>query len=103
MYCGSDDHDCGPHQYDRVDPTHFVGVLAVFAAAAFYLLPSANKMSEYLASIIHNGVVIHKIGEEYTKIRDLEIDLSEERDYPAMALEREIRVNDMTFTYPGDG
>lgn len=32
------------------DPTHFVGVLAVFAAAAFYLLPSANKMSEYLAS-----------------------------------------------------
>ena len=80
------------------DPTHFVGVLAVFAAAAFYLLPSANKMSEYLASIIHNGVVIHKIGEEYTKIRDLEIDLSEERDYPAMALEREIRVNDMTFT-----
>ena len=82
------------------DPTHFVGVLAVFAAAAFYLLPSANKMSEYLASIIHNGVVIHKIGEEYTKIRDLEIDLSEERDYPAMALEREIRVNDMTFTYP---
>ena len=78
------------------DPTHFVGVLAVFAAAAFYLLPSANKMSEYLASIIHNGVVIHK----YKKIRDLEIDLSEERDYPAMALEREIRVNDMTFTYP---
>ena len=66
------------------DPTHFVGVLAVFAAA----------------SIIHNGVVIHKIGEEYTKIRDLEIDLSEERDYPAMALEREIRVSDMTFTYP---
>ena len=57
-------------------------------------------MSEYLASIIHNGVVIHKIGEEYTKIRDLEIDLSEERDYPAMALEREIRVSDMTFTYP---
>ncbi len=44
--------------------------------------------------------MIHKIGEEYTKIRDLEIDLSEERDYPAMALEREIRVNDMTFTYP---
>ena len=50
------------------DPTHFVGVLAVFAAAAFYLLPSANKMSEYLASIIHNGVVIHKIGEEYTPV-----------------------------------
>lgn len=54
-------------------PEQFVGTLAVFAAAAFALLPSANKMSEYLGSIIHNGVVIHKIGEEYAAIRDMEI------------------------------
>lgn len=82
------------------DPSHFVGVLAVFAAAAFYLLPSANKMSEYLASIIHNGVVIHKIGNEYVKIRDLEIDIEQKKDYKNVKLEKEIRVENMTFTYP---
>lgn len=82
------------------DPAHFIGVLGVFAAAAFYLLPSANKMSEYLASIIHNGVVIHKIGEEYVKIRDLEIDIEQKKDYKPVTLAKEIRVEDMTFTYP---
>lgn len=82
------------------DPSHFVGVLAVFAAAAFYLLPSANKMSEYLASIIHNGVVIHKIGNEYVKIRDLEIDIEQKKDYKNVKLEKEIRVENMAFTYP---
>ena len=57
------------------------GTLAVFAAAAFALLPSANKMSEYLGSIIHNGVVIHKIGEEYAAIRDMEIQTEKEENY----------------------
>ena len=82
------------------DPAQFVGTLAVFAASAFYLLPSANKMAEYLASIIHNGVVIHKIGEEYAKIRDMDIEIKKEENYEKMILDQEIRVSDMTFSYP---
>ena len=38
-------------------------------------------MSEYLGSIIHNGVVIHKIGEEYAAIRDMEIQTEKEEKY----------------------
>lgn len=82
------------------DPVHFVGVLAVFAAAAFYLLPSANKMSEYLASIIHNGVVINKISDTYVNIRDLEIDIEQKKEYKTVTLDKAICVEDMTFTYP---
>lgn len=82
------------------DPTQFVETLAVFAGAAFALLPSANKMSEYLGSIIHNGVVIHRIGEEYAAIRDMDLDGVKEKNYPAVSLEKEIRVEDMTFRYP---
>lgn len=81
-------------------PEQFMGTLGVFAAAAFALLPSANKMSEYLGSIIHNGVVIHKIGEEYVAIRDMEIQISGEKDYKPVKLEREIRVENLTFRYP---
>lgn len=82
------------------NPTEFVGTLAVFAASAFYLLPSANKMAEYLASIIHNGVVIHKIGEEYGKIRDMDLEQTKEQNYSPVSLEKEIRVEDLTFSYP---
>lgn len=84
----------------NTEPTQFVETLAVFAAAAFALLPSANKMSEYLGSIIHNGVVIHRIGEEYAAIRDMEIDAEQKEEYKAVNLEKEIRVENMTFSYP---
>lgn len=47
---------------------HFIAVLGVFAVAAFKLLPSVNKISSYYASIIHNGVVIDKIRDEYRDI-----------------------------------
>ncbi len=82
------------------NPAEFVGVLAVFAAAAFYLLPSANKMSEYLASIIHNGVVIERIGNEYVKIRDMEEQDEQNQNYAPVKLEQEIKVEHMTFEYP---
>lgn len=82
------------------DPTQFVGTLAVFAAAAFYLLPSANKMADYLASIIHNGVVIKKVGEQYVAIRDLEVKTAKEENYKKVTLDKEIKVEDMTFHYP---
>lgn len=83
-----------------IDPEKFVGTLAVFAASAFCLLPSVNKMAEYLASIIHNGVVIHKIGEQYAEIRDMDLDDEETAAYDAISLEKEICVEDMTFSYP---
>jgi ABC-type multidrug transport system fused ATPase/permease subunit len=82
------------------DPGKFIGTLAVFAASAFCLLPSANKMSEYLASIIHNGVVIHKIGEQYAAIRDMELSDAAKADYKGISLDKEISVEGMTFTYP---
>ncbi len=84
----------------KTDSAELLGTLAVFAAAAFYLLPSANKMSEYLASIIHNGVVIHKIGEQYVAIRDTEITQTDKAAYSEVGFEREITVEHMTFTYP---
>lgn len=80
--------------------TELMSTLAVFAMSAFYLLPSANKVSEYLGSIIHNGVVIHKMGEEYVKIRDLEIKSEADKDYKPVALDKEICVENMTFQYP---
>lgn len=82
------------------DPTQFVETLAVFAASAFALLPSVNKMSEYLGSIIHNGVVIHKIGEEYTAIRDMDLESEKQKDYLPVFMEKEIRVENLTFCYP---
>ena len=71
-----------------VDSTQFVETLAVFAASAFCLLPSANKMSEYLGSIIHNGVVLHKIGDQYAAIKDMDIVIKKEKNYSIVFMTR---------------
>ena len=49
----------------NADNQHFIEVLAVFAVAAFKLLPSVNRIASYYAAVIHNGVVIDKIRGEY--------------------------------------
>ena len=52
------------------DTTQFIGVLGVFAAAAFKLLPSVNKISSYFAAIVHNAVVIEKVRDEYREMHE---------------------------------
>ena len=86
------------------DNQHFVVVLGVFAVAAFKLLPSVNKISSYYAAIIHNGVVIEKIRDEYREIAEnkekMEEAQAKKQSGKKISLEKEIRVEHMEFTYP---
>lgn len=83
---------------------HFIAVLAVFAVAAFKLLPSVNKISSYYAAIIHNGVVIEKVRDEYREIaanrEKMELAKAKKESGVAITLDNEISVEHMEFTYP---
>lgn len=85
------------------DTTQFVAILGVFAAAAFKLLPSVNKISSYFAAIVHNGVVIEKVRDEYREmyeekstVRELEVKSQEQQ----ISLDKEITVEHLEFSYP---
>ena len=88
----------------NTDSQHFIVVLGVFAVAAFKLLPSVNKISSYYAAIIHNGVVIEKIRDEYKEIaankEKMEEATAKKENGKEISLEKEIRVEHMEFTYP---
>lgn len=88
----------------NTDSQHFIVVLGVFAVAAFKLLPSVNKISSYYAAIIHNGVVIEKIRDEYKEIaankEKMEAAKAKKENGKEISLEKEIRVEHMEFTYP---
>ena len=86
-------------RYDNRSDTVCRNTCSVCGGSIF-LLPSANKMADYLASIIHNGVVIKKVGEQYVAIRDLEVKTAKEENYKKVTLDKEIKVEDMTFHYP---
>ena len=86
------------------DNQHFIVVLGVFAVAAFKLLPSVNKISSYYAAIIHNGVVIGKICDEYREIAENKEKMEQTRARKErgreVSLKKEICVEHMEFTYP---
>ncbi len=88
----------------NTDSQHFIVVLGVFAVAAFKLLPSVNKISSYYAAIIHNGVVIEKIRDEYKEIAANKEKWKKQKrkreNGKEISLEKEIRVEHMEFTYP---
>ncbi len=80
----------------------FITTLGVFAVAAFKLLPSVNKISGFLGTIIHNGVVVDIIAEELEHIRILEQNIGGERKEAEedISFERTICLDDISFHYP---
>ncbi len=88
------------------DTTQFIGVLGVFAAAAFKLLPSVNKISSYFAAIVHNAVVIEKVRDEYREMHETKLSGGQNKESAAktrektISLEREISVEHLEFSYP---
>lgn len=88
------------------DTTQFIGVLGVFAAAAFKLLPSVNKISSYFAAIVHNAVVIEKVRDEYREMNETKLSGGQNKESAAktrektISLEREISVEHLEFSYP---
>ena len=81
------------------EPTSFVPTLAVFAVAAFRLLPSVNKMASYVGTIMHSGVVVDEMCRRVQKTKSLEnkkkTDNSAKIDF-----DNRITVNNLTFQYP---
>lgn len=91
----------------NADSKQFVAILGVFAAAAFKLLPSVNKISSYFAAIVHNGVVIDKVRDEYREIHEHEKNIglssdgkAEETEHKIITLNNEIKVENLEFSYP---
>lgn len=90
----------------NADSKQFVAILGVFAAAAFKLLPSVNKISSYFAAIVHNGVVIDKVRDEYREIHEHEKNIglssdgkAEETEHKIITLNNEIKVENLEFSY----
>lgn len=81
---------------------NFITTLGVFAVAAFKLLPSVNKISGYLSTIIHNGIVVDIIAEELEHIRVLEGNIREEqiKTEEEISFQKEIGLQNVSFRYP---
>lgn len=84
------------------DITYFVPIISVFAVAAFRLLPSFNRITEYLGAIMYQKSAINSIYEDLKEIDELNAAKREEkRNEIVFSFEREISIRGLSFQYPG--
>ena len=84
------------------DITYFVPILSVFAIAAFRLLPSFNRITEYLGTILYQKSAITSIYEDLKEIDELNAQKREKnKEEKAIQFQNKIEIKDLTFSYPG--
>lgn len=84
------------------DITYFVPILSVFAIAAFRLLPSFNRITEYLGTILYQKSAITSIYEDLKEIDELNAQKWEKnKEEKAIQFQNKIEIKDLTFSYPG--
>ncbi len=83
------------------DAASFIPTISVFAMAAFRMLPSANRIAEYLSRIMFSKPAIDAIYHDLKEIEGLMGERRTRETAGEMVFEREIAVRDMSFHYPG--
>ncbi len=91
---------------------YFISTIAVFAIAAFRLLPSFNRIANYLSVILFNKAALNEVYKDLKEIEHLEdADFQEGMEMEIsqgnkmsqgkeLSLEKELRIEHLTFTYP---
>lgn len=82
---------------------YFVSTLSVFAIAAFRLLPSINRIANYMSVIMFNVPAINAVYQDLKQIDELEKsrkDKKEKTGNEPLALKEKIEIRDVSFRYP---
>ncbi|MCR4584651.1 MAG: ABC transporter ATP-binding protein/permease [Lachnospiraceae bacterium] len=84
------------------DVEGFVPILSVFATAAFRMLPSFNRVSGYLSSIMFNKPSVDAVYDdlmEIEKLKKTELEHIGEKE-EALSFKEAIALSDIVFAYP---
>lgn len=82
------------------DAASFIPTISVFAMAAFRMLPSANRIAEYLSRIMFSKPAIDAIYHDLKEIESLLENMKAAEDTADITFEKEITVRKISFHYP---
>ncbi len=83
------------------DIENFIPVISVFAVAAIRMLPSFNRISGYVASIMFHKPSLEAVYEDLKSIEKLRQALEEDNeDETVIALDKGVRCEGISFYYP---
>lgn len=87
------------------DISYFVPIISVFAVAAFRLLPSFNRITEYLGNIMYQKSAIDSVYHDLKEIEELNKQKSDQKECTGQELnfDKNIILKDISFSYPNSG
>ena len=79
----------------------FVPTLAIFAVAAMRMLPSFNRITEYMGGIMYNKASVDNVFLDLREAEELgKKELLQQHDIVKLSLKKEIKASNLVFTYP---
>lgn len=84
-----------------ISVAYFVPIISVFAVAAFRLLPSFNRITEYMGNIIYNKSAVDSIYKDLMEVEQLNASKVEvQKNKEKIFFNNAIRIKKLTFKYP---
>lgn len=85
-----------------VESEYFVSTMAVFAVAAFRLLPAFNRITGYISRIMFNKSGVSSVYDDLKQVEELDRKMEEEQDENLeLNFQKEIEIRNLKFRYPG--
>lgn len=81
--------------------TYFVPIISIFAIAAFRLLPSFNRITEYMGTIMYQKSAINSIYNDLKEVDELnKIKNQNQKKVHSLTFDTAVRMEDLSFRYP---
>lgn len=81
--------------------TYFVPIISIFAIAAFRLLPSFNRITEYMGTIMYQKSAINSIYNDLKEVDELnKIKNQNQKKVHPLSFDTAVRMEDLSFRYP---
>lgn len=79
---------------------YFVSTLSVFAIAAFRLMPSMNRITNYMSVLMFTKGSVEKVYHDLQEVERLEKNKPAETADVSLELKKEIQIRNLSFRYP---
>lgn len=87
--------------YFGTNINNFIPILTVFAIAAFRMLPSFNRITGYISTLMYYKSSVHAVYEDLKNVENLEDTISNmDSTSKDLVFNNEITINKISFNYP---
>lgn len=84
------------------DLTYFIPIMSIFVVAAFRMMPSFNRITDYLGTIMYQKSSVDAVYSDLKEIEELNAQHEAAEEVKEIPFESAIHIKDISFAYPNN-